>query len=85
MFGFRLTKNLGKYLGVPLLHEKCKVSDFQYIFDIMNQRSNGWKSHCLSLADRITLTKSALATIPNYVMQTMKLPANACNKLDKIC
>ena len=41
MFGFRPTDNLGKYLGVPLLHEKCKVSNFQYIFDRMNQRLNG--------------------------------------------
>ena len=85
MFGFRPTDNLGKYLGVPLLHEKCKVSNFQYIFDRMNQRLNGWKSHCLSLVGRITLTKSALASIPNYVMQTMKLPANACSKIDKLC
>ena len=50
----------------------------------MSQRLNGWKSHYLSLARRITLTKSALAAIPNYVMQTMKLPTNACTKINKI-
>ena len=55
LFGCRHTSNLGKCLGVPLLYEKCKVQDFQFIVDHMNQRLSGWKARTLSLVGRITL------------------------------
>ena len=51
----------------------------------MNHRLNGWKGKFLSLAGRVTLTKSALATIPSYVMQAMKLPTSICYKIDQVC
>ena len=38
MFDFRLTSNFGRYLGIPLTHEKYKASDFQFILDNMNHR-----------------------------------------------
>ena len=85
LFGFCHTSNLGRYLGVPFLYERCKVSDFQFIIDRMTQRLNGWKTRTLSLAGRITLAKSALATIPSYIMQIMKLPIIVCAKIDKLC
>ena len=42
LLGFHLTSNLRKYLGVPLLHERSKTSDFQFIIDHMIMRLNGW-------------------------------------------
>ena len=85
LFGCHLTFDLGHYLGVPLLHERCKVSYFQFSLDQMNNKFNGWKSLILSPTNRITLAISALGTIPNYIMQTMKLPNIICNKIDRIC
>ena len=48
-------------------------------------RLNGWKSRCLSLAGRVTLAKSALASMPSYVMQTVELPNSVCSRIDRIC
>ena len=73
LFGFHLTNSLGKYLDVPLIHDRCKNLDFQYIIDRMNHRLNGWKNKFLSLARRVTLAKVALATIPSYVVLPVKL------------
>ena len=51
----------------------------------MSCRLNGWKTKSLSLASRVRLAKTALATILNYIMQTMKIPNNVCAKIDMIC
>ncbi|RYQ97763.1 hypothetical protein Ahy_B08g093845 [Arachis hypogaea] len=83
--GMRLTNNMGKYLGVPLLHGRSKKEDFQFILDRMANRLSSWKAKNLSLAGKVTLTQSALASIPSYVMQTMKLPLSICDSIDKIC
>ena len=83
-FGFHLIRNLGRYLGVPLLHERCKALDFQFVLDRMSQKLNSWKSRFLSLAGRVTLAQFTLATI-SYIMQTMKIPNVVCAKIDRIC
>ena len=72
-------------MGVPFIYDCYKSSDFQFIIDKLMKRLNGWKSNSLSLAGRVTLAKSALSTIPSYVMQTMKIPIGVCNKIDRIC
>ena len=51
----------------------------------MTHKLNGWKCRFLSLARRVTLAKLALATIPYYTMQTMKLLNDVCAKIDRIC
>ena len=40
--GFNLTSNLGQYLRLPLLHEKCSASKYQYIIDNMANQLNRW-------------------------------------------
>ncbi|KAL4343507.1 hypothetical protein AHAS_Ahas11G0085300 [Arachis hypogaea] len=82
--GMRLTSNLGKYLGVPLLHGRTKIEDFQFIINRITSRLSTWKAHNLSLAGRVTLTQSALALIPTYIMQTMRIPMRVCDKIDSI-
>ena len=77
--------NLGRYLGVPLFHEKCKKEDFQFVLDHMQNKLNGWKVNSLSLARRITIAQFALATVPSYIMQTVKIPTSVCLKIDSIC
>ena len=83
--GFHMMANIGKYLSVPLLQERLTAESCQFIIDRMNQRLSGWKVTSLSLAGRVTLTRSALATIPSYVMQTMLLPVSVVKKIDQIC
>ena len=47
--GVSLTSNLGRYHGVLLIDDRCKVADFQFIIDKMMKHLNGWKASLLSL------------------------------------
>lgn len=76
--------DLEKYLGVLIIHNKASRHTFQFIFDKLNQRLNSWKSRKLSLVVHITFTKSALAVVLSYTMQTMFLPKLLYDDLDKM-
>lgn len=66
--GSPLTSDLGKYLGVPLIHRRVNNCTYQYLVDKVANRLAAWKSRTLSLAGRLTLIKSVTWSIPNYVM-----------------
>ncbi|KAL7201937.1 hypothetical protein ACSBR1_033599 [Camellia fascicularis] len=74
--GIPLTQDLGKYLGIPLLHNRVSRVHFSSICDKLQGKLSSWKANMLSLAGRATLIKSVTAALPAYTMQTMKLPIN---------
>lgn len=78
------TEDLGKYLGVPLLHARVTKKAYQYIIDKIRTKLSGWDSRKLSLAGRITLAQFVISTIPTYVMQTSLLPLATSNEVDKL-
>lgn len=82
--GFNLTKDLGMYLGVPLLHSKVSKQKYQYVIERLNMKLAGWKSDSLNLMGRATLVQSVTSTIPYYTMQTSILPASITSQVDKI-
>ncbi|VVA29155.1 PREDICTED: ribonuclease H At1g65750 [Prunus dulcis] len=82
--GSPLTDNLGKYLGVPLLHYGPNKATFNSLLDKVHRRLVGWKGKLFSLAGRAILIKAVTASIPIYPMQTTKLLASVCKELDKL-
>lgn len=85
MAGFEMTDDLGKYLGVPILHKRVNQQSFRFIHDKVDQRLSTWKAKTLSFAGRITLTQSVLQALPTYVMQSAYLPRHVCEEIDKKC
>jgi ribonuclease HI len=83
--GFLSTDDLGKYLGVPIIHSRSNRGKYQYILDKVNQRLSNWKTINLSLAGRVTLAKSVIQALPSYVMQTTVIPRSLCDEIDKKC
>lgn len=83
--GFQVTNDLGKYLGVPILHNRVNRRSFQFILDKVDQRLSNWKVKTLSFAGRLTLTKSVLQSLPSYVMQAAYVPRFICDEIDKKC
>lgn len=83
-FSFSLTRDLGKYLGVLLQHNRASSRTFKHVTDRLLQRLSSWKANSLSLTRRITLCSSVLATTPLYLMQTAKLPNPICDKIDGV-
>ena len=53
--GFSIINNLGRYLGMPLLHDRVSKKTYQSIIDKIDQRLSGWAAKHLSLAGRVTL------------------------------
>ncbi|XP_012090889.1 uncharacterized protein LOC105648985 [Jatropha curcas] len=81
--GFKATDNLGKYLGVSLLHGRINLASYSYILDNAKKRLSEWNAAHLSMAGRITLATSVIASMPLYAMQTTKLAKSICNNIEK--
>lgn len=83
--GFSATEDLGKYLGIPIIHKKVCLNTFNYVIEKVKQRLSSWKAKTLSFASRVTLAKSVIQAMPTYVMQASVLPRGTCDDIDKIC
>ena len=81
--GFDMSTDLGRYLGVPLHHERVTKGLYQFIVDKVRKRLANWKCNSLSLAGRNTLINSVVMAIPNHVMQTSLIPVSCCDEIEK--
>ncbi|KAK2653127.1 hypothetical protein Ddye_012983 [Dipteronia dyeriana] len=79
-----LTDDLGKYLGVPIIHGRINKGTYKELLEKTQKRLASWKSATLSFAGRMTLIKSVTTSLPVYAMQTVKLPSDLCQKLDHL-
>ena len=82
--GIKGTKELGKYLGMPVLQKRINKETFGTVIERVSSKLAGWKRRFLSLAGRITLTKSVLSSIPVHTMSSIALPVSTLIQLDKI-
>lgn len=59
---FQKTEDLGKYLGIPILHKRATKETYFYILSKVRAKLSGWTSKS------ITLVQSVLSAIPFYKM-----------------
>lgn len=76
-----LTKDLGKY---PMIHGRVTKQTYKDLISRMQARFAAWENKFLSMAGRVVLVQSVLSSIPNYLMQTVFLPENVVNELNKM-
>ena len=81
---FSITNNLGRYLSMPLLHDRVPKKTYQSIIDKIDQRLSGRAAKHLSLAWRVTLAQSMLQAILIYALQTTHLPTSAKVKIGQL-
>ncbi|KAG7599606.1 Endonuclease/exonuclease/phosphatase superfamily [Arabidopsis suecica] len=81
--GIKSTKDLGKYLGMPVLQKRINKDTYGELLEKVNSRLSGWKGRFLSFAGRFTLTKAVIGSIPIHSMGTISLPASVLDGLDK--
>jgi len=67
---FQHTRQIGKYMGFPMLTGRVRNSDFNYILEKINSRLAGRKMKLLNRAGRVTLANSVLTTMPVYTMHS---------------
>lgn len=82
--GIKSTRDLGKYLGMPILHKRLNKDTFGDILEKVSSRLSGWKGRMLSFAGRLTLTKAVLSSIPVHAMSTISLPQSTLARLDQL-
>lgn len=73
----------GKYLCFPLFVNKSTSCNFQYILNNFKAMLWGWKTNILSIVGRTTLIKSTLNSLPNYVMQYIKIPSQVILRMNR--
>lgn len=81
--GIKATRDLGKYLGIPILHKRINKETFGDILEMVSSRLVGWKGRFLSFAGRITLTNAVLSAIPIHTMSLFLLSKSIIDDLDK--
>ncbi|KAJ7964039.1 Ribonuclease H [Quillaja saponaria] len=79
-----LTTDLGKYLGVPLLHSRVNKETYREMCDKVQAKLSGWKRDQLSLAGKAMLIQASSSAVPIYTMMTTKIPNSVCAHIDKI-
>ncbi|KAF7815401.1 putative ribonuclease H protein At1g65750 family [Senna tora] len=82
--GFTTIDDMGKYLGVPLIHGQVNQNTYSFIVYKVRNRLVSWKRNSLFLAGRVTMVQSVTSAILNYAMQTAVLPVSLCNVVDKL-
>lgn len=71
--GIKSTRDLGKYLGMPVLQKRINKDTFKEVLERVSSKLAGWKGGSLSFAGRLTLTKAVLNSISVHSMSTIKL------------
>ncbi|CAN0904245.1 Putative ribonuclease H protein At1g65750 [Linum grandiflorum] len=81
---FKISTNIGKCLGVPLIHDRVTKHTYFEVVERVQQRLAGRKAKFLSTAGRETLIHSTMSATPAYLMQSTWLPSSFTRKLDKL-
>lgn len=80
-----ITKDLGKYLGALMIHQRISKHSFSFILDKIRKKLSDWKAKTLSFVGRVTLDQASLLNIPGYVLQSYLIPVFVCDEAEKIC
>ena len=71
-----------KYLGLPSLIGKEKITCFSQIKERVWSKVKGWKEKLLFQASREVLIKAVVQAIPTYTMNCFKLPMTLCKEIE---
>ncbi|XP_059445337.1 uncharacterized protein LOC132177129 [Corylus avellana] len=76
------TQRYEKYLGLPALIGKSKVSSLAGIKGWIWEKMHGWKEKFLSQAGKEVLLKAVVQAIPTYTMSVFLLPKTLCKDIN---
>ena len=72
------------YLGFPIGISMTKESSWSPLIERFLSRLSGWKAKLLSYGGKLTLCKSVLGSLGNYLFSLYKAPNVALKKLESI-
>ena len=74
--------NYERYLGLPMVGGKSKVSTFREVQERVTKRVMGWKEKKISKVGREVLIKTVAQAIPIYSMSIFKIPKKICDEIN---
>ncbi|KAK9288380.1 hypothetical protein L1049_016835 [Liquidambar formosana] len=84
LYNIPLTTDLGKYLGVPLIHSRVSKETYFYVLDKVQNRLSTWNGGSSVWLEELSLVQSVTSTISGYVMQSSKLLEGLLHQLDRV-
>lgn len=85
VLGMPYTKNIGNYLGIPIIHSRVQKKAYTYLVDKVRRKLTSWKARTLCFAGRVTLAQSTVMNLPSYVMQTTTILVSICDEVERLC
>ena len=82
LMGAQIITGCKKYLGLPMVGGRSKVSTFKELQEKASKRVMGWKEKHISKAGREVLIKSVAQAIPTYSMSLFKIPKTDCDGIN---
>lgn len=73
-----------KYLGLPSLVGRSKLSVFGYLKDKARKKIQSWQAKPISQAGRTVLIRNVAQAIPSYSMPSFLLPESLCQDLEQM-
>jgi hypothetical protein len=82
--GISSTQRYEKYLGLPALIGRSKVSSLSGIKGRIWDKMQGWKEKFLSQAGKEVLLKAVVQAIPTYTMSVFQLSKTLCSEINSM-
>ena len=76
--------NCERYLGLPMVGGKSKVSTFREVQERVTKRVMEWKEKCISKASREVLIMTVAQAIATYSMSMFKIPKKICGDINSV-
>ncbi|CAA7048764.1 unnamed protein product [Microthlaspi erraticum] len=84
-YGFPIGSFPIRYLGLPLMHRKLKISEYSPLLDKLPGRFKSWAVRSLSFAGRLQLISSVVSGTVNFWITTFMLPKGCIKKIESMC
>ena len=82
MLDAQIMTSCEKYLGLPMVGGKSKVSTFREVQERVTKKVMGWKEKNISKTGREVLIKTVAQAIPTYSMSMFKIPKRVCDDIN---
>lgn len=84
-YGFAPGKFPIRYLGLPLMSRKLKVSEYAPLMAKLNVKFQSWSVRLLSFAGRLQLLKTVIFGTVNFWMSAFILPKTCIKTIESLC
>lgn len=74
-----------RYLGLPLMSRKLKISEYEPLMSKLIKRFQAWSLKLLSFAGRLQLLKTVIFGLINFWVSAFMLPKGCIVKIESIC